>query len=88
MTDLFEATDADDLFFVEVKVAATVYVKASSSEEAEAKFRKWMDTDRNLFADCQKGEGDFCGLAFDDERMPEVSLSPVMTLHGPWAITE
>lgn len=66
------------IFSADVKVAATVYIKASTADEARRKFLETfadmtaLYSDGNLFSDRR----------FDDPKLPEVSLSPSMTVLG------
>lgn len=70
------------IYSVDVKAYATAYIKADSEEEA-------LEIARTLRMDVwelPKGqiseEVDVTGEQFSDE-MPDVSISPVMTCHGP-----
>lgn len=77
------------LYSVDVRVVATAYIKADSKEDAIQKAR-------SLHGDCLEVEpGDECeieisGLAFDDPDLPEISLSPTMTVweHYPDSLGE
>lgn len=65
------------LFRVEMTIAATAYIRAESAEEAEQKAEALAHevlevSDDNLIS----------GLDFDDPDLPEVSLSPAMTILG------
>lgn len=67
-----------NVYSIDLKVAATAYVRANSKEEA---------------IEALKAEiGDWCAHAdletsddwLDSEDLPAVSLSPAMTVWGPW----
>lgn len=76
---------------LDLKVYATAYVTAETAEEAMEKLRKHF-TDHEGVAlptlDLEVEEGcaqDFevSGASFDDEDLPEICLSPAMTVYAP-----
>ena len=69
------------LFSIDVQVWATAYVKAETAKEAFeiAKGLKWSSP---IILDSE-GDVEVSGLPYDDEDLPDVSLSPAMTIHGP-----
>lgn len=71
------------VFQKDVKIAGTMYVRADNAEEAERKARQWggLDVNGEVFIDAGESE-DFSGRRFDDLDLPEVSLSPAMTVMG------
>lgn len=68
------------LWGVDVRVYATVYVRAGSADEALAIARglelSTIEVDGG-------GDVEVSGLSFDDPDLPDVSLSPAMTIVGP-----
>jgi hypothetical protein len=71
-----------NLYQVELKICGTAYIKAESEKEA-------MEIAKKLNMDCleltpQDGEVPISGLDFKNPSLPGVSLSPAMTIHGPW----
>lgn len=69
------------LYAIEIKVCATAYIKADSPEQALAHVEDLHLTGWEL----SKYAGEpISGLQFDDPNLPSYSVSPVMTVHGPW----
>lgn len=68
------------LYSIDVRVYATAYIRAESEEEARAK----ADALRGafVFTDGSDPGVEISGLQYDDPELPEVSLSPAMTIHG------
>jgi len=67
-----------NLYSIEVKVCATVYVKANSEAEAMARLKaegNCWDLDASM---------DVSELEFNNPALPEISVSPAMTCYGPW----
>jgi hypothetical protein len=71
------------LYSIDIKVAATAYIKADS-KKAALKKAKWLRLLALELKPDDNQEVPICGLKFDDHDLPEVSLSPAMTLHGPF----
>ena len=69
-----------NLYQADIPIMATVYIKASSLEEAQAKLRSIHMDALELVPD-EHQEVPVCGLSFDNPDLPEVSLSPAMTIH-------
>ncbi len=66
---------------VDVKITATAYIRAETQEEA-LKLAKELEGDGlELFE--QDGDLPISGKQYDDPDLPDVSLSPAMTVHGP-----
>ncbi|UIS25314.1 hypothetical protein [Erythrobacter phage vB_EliS-L02] len=67
----------------EVLIAATVYVKAETAEEAQAEIARLQDEQRGIeFSSRRELIGDdlwMTGEAFSED-LPDVSLSPAMTI--------
>lgn len=83
-----EAKDGDSserpspgLYSMEINLCATVYVKASSEEEAVEKIKK-LKYSSPAIPD-SGGDVAISGLSYDHPDLPEVSLSPAMTIHDP-----
>ena len=64
------------LYIIDVTVHATAYIQANSAEDARSK-AKAMLKDTSLEVD---GDERISGARFDDPNLPEVSLSPAMTI--------
>ncbi|MNF08556.1 hypothetical protein D3C80_2090060 [compost metagenome] len=56
---------------------ATVYVKADNAEAAHTKARELVNGSVEIVGDDRDL---FCGLAFDNPCLPEMSLSPAITI--------
>lgn len=66
------------VYSIEVSIAATAYVRADSEEEARAKAKELGGTGLEL---PEYTDGvEISGRSFDDPDLPEVSLSPSMTI--------
>jgi hypothetical protein len=70
------------LFRVDVQIAGTAYVKAKSQREAEEKLKVQLTQATLMVADDAESDVPISGLRFDDPDLPDVSLSPAMTIHG------
>lgn len=70
-----------NLYSIDVRVYATAYIKANSAEEALELARAMKDT--SLEVDDAGTEVAISGESFNDPDLPNVSLSPAMTVHGP-----
>lgn len=76
---------------LDLKVCATAYVVADTAEEALAKLRAHFTMHDStplevLGLEVDEGcAGDFeiSGSTYDDEDLPEISLSPSMTIYAP-----
>lgn len=65
------------VFSVEVKIYATAYIKARSAKQA-------LEIARGLEQEALHVEGEMISSeTFDSPELPDISLSPVMTIHGP-----
>lgn len=69
------------IFALEATFAATIYIKAESLEEATK-----IANDK-VFR-CSSEELEVSEVRFDDPRLPDVSLSPVMTNIDEFEYTE
>lgn len=73
------------LFSIDVKVFATMYVKAETEEQAIEVINRWKNTGCELpTGDCEAG-GDPIQVNGDrySRLMPDVSFSPAITIVGP-----
>lgn len=69
------------IFQTEIMICATAYVQAATAEEAHAKLAAYHLTGAEV-ADGEIGEGiSVCGSPFNSDELPEVSLSPAMTIY-------
>jgi hypothetical protein len=66
-----------------VKIAATAYIKARSAAEA-LRIAKEMKYDALELREDMHQEVPITGRRYDDPDLPDISLSPAMTIHGPW----
>lgn len=66
------------IYSIDLKVAATAYVRANSKQEA-------IDALRDEIGNfCDLDDFEISDLAFNNPELPDISLSPAMTVHGPW----
>jgi len=73
-----------NLYSIDVKVWATAYIKADSEAEAQAIADTMKDWTLQLSDDLTyAGDVMIFGGDFDGPNMPDLSLSPVMTIAGP-----
>lgn len=72
-----------NLYEIDVRIAGTAYIKAKSKAEAVRKAKGLKHLSLQLGED-EQGELPISGRDYDDPRLPEISLSPAMTIHGPW----
>lgn len=70
------------LYSVEVMICATAYIMATSEDDALAQ-ANGLKHQSPAIQD-SGGEVPVSGLRYDDPRLPPVSLSPAMTIHGAW----
>ncbi|MGK9084985.1 hypothetical protein KXR64_16455 [Brucella intermedia] len=70
------------LFSKEIMIAATVYIQAEDEEEAQAKYDELVGDTMEISGVDGAGPTIYGGMFHD--AMPEVSLSPAMTIHGPF----
>jgi hypothetical protein len=78
------------IYSVEMNVLATLYIRAATPEEAARIAREQVDTSIEVGErDAGGGELPVSGASYDDPDLPDVSLSPAMTIasvcdgHGP-----
>ncbi|CAA2141403.1 hypothetical protein [Hyphomicrobium sp. ghe19] len=69
-----------NIYSIDVPIWATVYVKAESEEEAKAKMLAAAKDRSFEFDNDDDPDLPISGKQFDDPDLPEVSLSPAMTL--------
>jgi len=73
-----------NVYSVTIKIAATAYIKAETEADALRKAGALENCGLELPTG-DMGDADICGLAYDDPELPEISLSPAMTMHGAWS---
>lgn len=71
-----------NLYSIDVQIAATAYIKANSEAEARAKAAALKDENPAILD--SEGDVEISGASFDDPSLPDVSLSPAMTIKGLW----
>lgn len=80
-------------FQVDVKIAGTLYVKAETEEEARLLIHKQFLGGKLQTLEVPEDQGApnndpdniyVSGLPFDHPELPILSLSPAMTIYGPW----
>lgn len=67
------------IYSIDLKVAATAYVKADTKEQAIQALKDELCAFGTDISDFEVS-----GLPFDSEDLPDISLSPAMTVWGPW----
>jgi hypothetical protein len=72
------------LYSIDVQIAATAYIKATTNEAARAAALAL----RNQCLELPNGDWgvEVCGRQFGDPLLPAISLSPAMTIMGPFDI--
>lgn len=65
------------VFSQDIRIVGTVYVKAISAAEARKKVKELQGDGIEVVGAM------ISGLQFDDENLPDISLSPAMTLYNP-----
>jgi hypothetical protein len=71
------------VYSVEVLICATAYIRADSEAEAvEIAQERFTDDDASTSRRSMFGEIEVSESQFDDEDLPDVSLSPAMTFCG------
>jgi hypothetical protein len=70
------------VYSIGVIIHATMYIKAENPEEAYAKARDMRDTVLELAED-DTTSPPISGKKYDDPDLPEISLSPAMTVADP-----
>jgi hypothetical protein len=68
------------VYRVDVMICATAYIKADSEQEAR---KKLAAIDGTTDATHPDSELPISGEQFDSPDLPEVSISPALTLRGP-----
>jgi hypothetical protein len=69
------------LYSITVTIYATAHIRAASAEEAKAKALALENL--TLEVEDAGSEVPITGCPFDDPALPEISLSPAMTVIGP-----
>ena len=65
------------LFSIPITIYATAYVKADDAETAYSRARELSNSAIEIVGDSRDL---FCGLAFDNPCLPDMSLSPAITI--------
>ncbi|TGT64038.1 MULTISPECIES: hypothetical protein [unclassified Mesorhizobium] len=73
-----------NLYSIELKICATAYIKAETEEAALAKAKELVGDGIELRED-EYAELPISGKRYDDEDLPDVSLSPAMTIDSLWS---
>ena len=68
------------VYQIDLKVAATAYVRANSKEEAIQALKEEIRDRRG----CDMADLQISDARLDSEHLPDISLSPAMTVWGPW----
>lgn len=68
------------IFSVEINVVATAYIRADSLQEAKSKAKALPQS--SIEVGSTVGDVEVSGLDLDDPELPDVSLSPAMTIHS------
>lgn len=71
-----------NVYQTDIRITATVYVRAESKARAEALVAALHGDCIHVAANAES-EVAISGLPYDHAELPEVSLSPVMTLWAP-----
>lgn len=71
------------VYSIDVQIWATAYIKADSAEAALAIARDLKDDDIVLDEGLIGASLEVSGKRLDDPELPDVSLSPAMTIQGP-----
>jgi hypothetical protein len=70
------------LFSIDVKIYATAYILAETEEEAQEAANGLKSSYIEVQCGYVGDDLEICGGTFSPD-MPELSLSPAMTIHGP-----
>ena len=73
---------ATKLYSVDIRIAATAYIKADSPADA-LRIARSMHGDCLNVADPNASEVPISAASFDDPALPDVSVAPVMTIYEP-----
>ncbi|TAJ97169.1 MAG: hypothetical protein EPO10_29690 [Reyranella sp.] len=71
------------VYSVDIKVYATAYIKAESAEEALSIARGLKDGTLAADKAAYWSDVEISDRQLDDPDLPDVSLSPAMSIHGP-----
>ncbi|TIW53855.1 MAG: hypothetical protein E5V54_24140 [Mesorhizobium sp.] len=72
-----------NLYSIELKICATAYIKAGNADEALTMAKDLVGDGIELRED-EYAELPISGKRYDDEDLPDVSLSPAMTIDSLW----
>jgi len=71
-----------NLYSIDIKLYATAYIKADTEKEA-LKIARSLKMDGIELREDHDAEMPISGQQFDDPDLPDISLSPAMTIYGP-----
>lgn len=72
-----------NIYAIDVVVYATAYIRAASEEDAQEIANSLDHQVIDNLPEGTYGEVSICGSPFDNDDLPDVSLSPAITLAGP-----
>jgi hypothetical protein len=72
------------IFRIDVQIAGTAYIKADSEEDAMMKVTTLNNSTLTVEDGLDGSDVPISGRRFTDPLLPQISLSPAMTLHGVW----
>lgn len=71
------------LYSIDVMIYATAYIRADNKAEALAIARNMKDAALHLPDEIDCGDVPISGLDYGNDELPDLSLSPEMTINGP-----
>lgn len=71
------------LYSIDVQICGTAYIKANSMKEARAKLKEIEGCGLEVADGSESGL--VSGRRYNDPLLPNISLSPAMTIHGKFA---
>ena len=71
------------LYSIDVRIYATAYIRAGSEAEALEIARNMKGAALHLPDEIDCGDVPISGLDYGNDELPDLSLSPEMTIHGP-----
>ncbi len=73
------------VYRADVHICGTAYIRAANKREAQRLLRRLKMTALHVEnAKDEPSEVSISGLTFDSPSLPQISLSPAMTIHGKW----
>lgn len=71
------------VYSIDLKIYATAYIRAKSPEAARKRAKQLQGLAALELPPGDYGALPVSGLTYDNPRLPDVSLSPAMSIHGP-----